>query len=115
MTTVCAKQSQGRGKTGLPIARRTCAVFRRTSVRLADGKLVNVYGRRVNKSLIRRLPRSLTTTQDMGPDNEIMLRHCHNGDLGYPSSCVLPRASTHSLLHPEKQGEKPCLMACESY
>ena len=44
--------------------------------------------------------------------NEICLRPCHNNDLGYPSSCVLPSGEILTVYYqPENVGEKPCLMA----
>ena len=83
-------------------------------IRLPDGKLVNVYGRRFAD---RGGYGEFAAISDDGgrtwdTANEICLRPCHNGDLGYPSSCVLPSGEILTVYyHPEKPGEKPCIMA----
>ena len=111
----CMRQtvSKDGGRTWTPMAKTTMVGLPPHLIRLADGKLVNVYGRRVPDGGYGEFA---AISDDNGKTwdtaNEICLRPCHNGDLGYPSSCVLPSGDILTVYyHPEKPGEKPCIMA----
>ena len=111
----CLRQTISRdgGRTWTPMAKTTMVGLPPHIVRLADGKLVNVYGRRVPDGGFGEFA---AISDDGGKTwdaaNEICLRPCHNNDLGYPSSCVLPSGEILTVYYqPENVGEKPCLMA----
>jgi hypothetical protein len=82
-------------------------------ISLCDGKLVAVYGRRQadpGYGEFAAISDDGGKTWDV--ENEIMLRHCHNDDLGYPSSCVLADGCILTVYYQsERVGRKPCLMA----
>ena len=105
--------SKDGGRTWSPMVKTGMAGFPAHIVRLDDGKLVAVYGRRFSDlgyGEFAAISDDGGKTWDV--ENEIMLRHCHNDDLGYPSSCVLPGGDILTVYyHPRKPGEKPCLMA----
>lgn len=79
-------------------------------VRLADGKLLAVYGRRWgNLGEFACLSDDQGRTWDV--KNEIKLAGHWNGDLGYPASAQLPDGSILTVYYQaENKGEKPCLM-----
>lgn len=111
----CMRQtvSKDGGRTWTPMTKTTMVGLPPHIVRLSDGKLVNVYGRRVPDGGFGEFA---AISDDNGRTwdtaNEICLRPCHNSDLGYPSSCVLPTGEILTVYyHPEKPGEKPCLIA----
>lgn len=111
----CMRQTVSRdgGRTWTPMKKTDMVGLPPYLTRLPDGKLVNVYGRRVPNGGFGEFA---TISDDDGRTwdtaNEICLRPCHNDDLGYPSSCVLPTGEILTVYYqPEKPGEKPCLMA----
>jgi len=82
-------------------------------IRLDDGKLVNVYGRRQKE---RGFGEFATISDDGGATwdvaNEICLAPSHCGDLGYPASCVLADGDILTVFYQQSRpGLKPCLMA----
>ena len=111
----CLRQtiSHDGGKTWSAMAKTGMLGLPAHIIRLDDGKLVAVYGRRLadpGYGEFAAISDDDGETWDV--ENEIMLRHCHNDDLGYPSSCVLPGGEILTVYyHPEKLGDKPCLMA----
>ena len=79
-------------------------------IRLADGKLLSVYGRRWGT-----MGEFACLSDDQGHTwdvkNEIKLAGHWNGDLGYPASVQLPDGTILTVYYQaEKQGEKTCLM-----
>ncbi len=79
-------------------------------IRLRDGKLVSVYGRR-----FAPLGEYACISDDHGRTwdvaNEIKLAGHFNGDLGYPASTELPDGSILTVYYQaERQGEQTCLM-----
>ena len=79
-------------------------------IRLADGKLVSVYGRRW-----RDFGEFAAISDDNGRTwdvkNEIKLAGHWNGDLGYPASVQLPGGDIITIYYQaEAKGEKTCLM-----
>ena len=82
-------------------------------IKLRDGKLLTVYGRRLGPAFGQYacLSDDHGRTWDMA--NEIKLAGNFNNDLGYPASVELPDGSIITVYYqPEKQGEKTiCLMA----
>ena len=79
-------------------------------IRLADGKLLSVYGRRWgNLGEFACLSDDQGRTWDV--TNEIKLAGHWNGDLGYPASTQLPDGSILTVYYQaEQKGEKTCLM-----
>ena len=82
-------------------------------VKLADGKLVNVYGRRIKEVGCGEFA---AISDDDGKTwdtaNEIVLARHTDGDLGYPASCVLPDGCLLTVYYqPTVPGGKTCLMA----
>ena len=79
-------------------------------IRLADGKLLTVYGRRW-----RHLGEFACLSDDNGRTwdvtNEIKLAGHWDGDLGYPASVQLPDGTVLTVYYQaEAKGEKTCLM-----
>ena len=111
----CLRQtvSKDGGRTWSAMAKTKMHGYPAHLIRLDDGKLVAVYGRRFadpGYGEFAAISDDEGKTWDV--ENEIMLRHSHNDDLGYPSSCVLPNGEIITVYyHPEKPGAKPCLMA----
>ena len=79
-------------------------------IRLADGKLLSVYGRRRgNLGEFACLSDDQGRTWDV--TNEIKLVGHWNGDLGYPASVQLPDGNILTVYYQaEFKGEKTCLM-----
>ena len=79
-------------------------------LRLADGKLLSVYGRRRgNLGEFACLSDDQGRTWDV--KNEIKLAGHWNGDLGYPASVQLPDGNILTVYYQaENKGEKTCLM-----
>ena len=79
-------------------------------IRLADGKLLAVYGRRWgNLGEFACLSDDQGRTWDV--KNEIKLAGHWNGDLGYPASVQLPDGNILTVYYQaEFKGEKTCLM-----
>ena len=79
-------------------------------IRLADGKLLTVYGRRWgNLGEFACLSDDQGRTWDV--KNEIKLAGHWNGDLGYPASVQLPDGNILTVYYQaEFKGEKTCLM-----
>ncbi len=112
----CMRQtvSKDGGKTWSPMEKTPMLGLPPHIVRLADGKLVAVYGRRFAQPTAYGEYACISDdggkTWDVA--NEILLAPCHNGDLGYPSSCVLADGSILTVYYqPVKPHEPPCLMA----
>jgi sialidase-1 len=79
-------------------------------LRLRNGKLISVYGRRFDA-----FGNYACVSDDNGRTwdvpNEIKLAGHFNGDLGYPASAELPDGSILTVYYKaEKKGEKTCLM-----
>ncbi len=79
-------------------------------IRLADGKLLSVYGRRW-----REFGEFAALSDDNGRTwdvkNEIKIAGHWNGDLGYPASVQLPGGDIITIYYQaEAKGEKTCLM-----
>ena len=79
-------------------------------IRLKDGKLLTVYGRRMPAyGEYACLSDDQGRTWDVA--NEIKLAGHYNGDLGYPASVALPNGDILTVYYQaEKEGEKTCLM-----
>ena len=78
-------------------------------IRLADGRLLVVYGHR-REPFGQRACLSSDNGQTWGP--EIVLVDAPDGDLGYPSSVQLGDGSILTVFYQkDKEDEKPCLMA----
>ena len=112
----CMRQtvSKDGGKTWSPMVKTPMLGLPPHIVRLADGKLVAVYGRRVAHPTA--FGEYACISDDGGKTwdvaNEILLAPCHNGDLGYPASCVLSDGSILTVYYqPANPHELPCLMA----
>ena len=113
----CMRQavSKDGGRTWTPMAATTLKGLPPHMVRLADGKLVAVYGRRLADPGFGEFA---AISDDGGATwdsaNEICLAPSHNGDLGYPSTCLLPDGSLLTVYYQQQRpvrGELPCLMA----
>jgi len=101
------------GKTWTRIVKTPLVGLPPHLIRLADGKLVCVYARRISAPCYGEYA---CISDDDGKTwdvaNEILLRPYHNYDIGYPSSCLLPNGDILTVFyHPRQAGEKPCLMA----
>ena len=112
----CMRQtiSKDGGRTWSPMAKTPMIGLPPHLIRLDDGKLVCVYGRRFPE------PTSFGEYACISDDggrtwdaaNEIVLATCHSNDLGYPSSCVLPDGAILTVYYqPPSIGDKPALMA----
>ena len=113
----CMRQavSKDGGRTWTPMKATTLKGLPPHMVRLADGKLVVVYGRRLADPGFGEFA---AISDDGGATwdsaNEICLAPSHNGDLGYPSTCLLPDGSLLTVYYQQQRpvrGELPCLMA----
>ena len=111
----CMRQtiSKDGGKTWTPMMKTTMVGLPPHLIRLADGKLVCVYGRRLAKPGFGEFA---VISDDGGATwdtaNEICLAPSHNGDLGYPASCILANGDILTVYYQQpKPGRKPCLMA----
>lgn len=101
------------GRTWTPTQKINVIGFPPHLLKLPDGKLVCVYGRRtVNPGYGEFAVISDDNGKTWDVENEIVLRPFFNDDLGYPSSCLLANGDILTVYYqPEKVGEKPCLMA----
>ena len=111
----CMRQtvSKDGGKTWTPMAKTGMVGLPPHLIRLGDGKLVNVYGRRIREAGFGEFA---AISDDNGKtwdvQNEIALAKSHNGDLGYPASCLLPGGDILTIYYQQSApGQKPCLMA----
>ena len=111
----CMRQtvSYDGGKTWTPMVKTTMVGLPPHIIRLPDGKLVNVYGRRVKKPDFGEFA---AISDDNGitwdTANEIALAPCHNSDIGYPSSCILANGDLLTVYYQSPEpGRMPCLMA----
>ncbi len=109
----CMRQSESSdgGKTWTAIQKTPLAGLPPHLIKLRDGKLVTVYGRR-----FADFGEYACISDDHGRTwdaaNEIKLSANFNGDLGYPASVELKDGTILTVYYqPEKEGEKPCLMA----
>ena len=98
---------------------QTWSIFHPTSIwghpphliRLADGRLLVVYGRRILPYGERGCISS-DEGETWDVEHEIDLSRAPNGDLGYPASVQLDDGSIFTVYYQaEEQGQKPCLMA----
>ena len=111
----CMRQtvSKDGGKTWTAMMKTTMVGLPPHLIRLADGKLVCVYGRRLANPGFGEFA---VISDDGGATwdtaNEICLAPSHNGDLGYPASCILANGDILTVYYQQpKPGQKPCLMA----
>lgn len=112
----CLRQtvSNDGGRTWSPMSKTPMIGLPPHLIRLADGKLVCVYGRRFSEPVSFGEYACISDdggkTWDM--ENEIILATCHNDDLGYPSSCAFPDGTILTVYYqPPAIGDKPALMA----
>ena len=101
------------GRTWTPMTKTPMRGLPPHLIRLADGRLVCVYGRRFRGPCYGEFA---MISDDGGKtwdaENEISLAPSHSGDLGYPSSCVLPNGDILTVYYQQPGlDEKPCLMA----
>ena len=111
----CMRQtvSKDGGRTWTPMTKTSMVGLPPHLLRLPDGKLVCVYGRRLAKPGFGEFA-AISDDGGMTWDtaNEISLAPSHNGDLGYPASCVLANGDILTVYYQQqKPGQKPCLMA----
>ena len=101
------------GRTWTPTQKINVIGFPPHLLKLPDGKLVCVYGRRtVNPGYGEFAVISDDNGKTWDVENEVVLCPFFNDDLGYPSSCLLANGDILTVYYqPEKLGEKPCLMA----
>lgn len=111
----CMRQTISRdgGKTWTPMAKTPMLGLPPHLIRLADGKLVTVYGRRFNDPGFGEFA---CISDDGGKTwdiaNEISLAPSHSYDLGYPASCVLANGDILTVFYQQPGlGQLPCLMA----
>ena len=113
----CLRQAVSRdgGRTWTPMKATTLKGLPPHLIRLADGKVVVVYGRRLADPGFGEFA---TISDDGGKTwdsaNEICLAPSHNGDLGYPSTCLLPSGDLLTVYYQQQRparGELPCIMA----
>ncbi len=109
----CIRQSESAdgGKTWTVMAKTPLAGLPPHLLRLRDGKLVSVYGRRFDA-----FGEYACVSDDRGRTwdvaNEIKLAGHFDGDLGYPASVELPDGAILTVYYQaESKGEKTCLMA----
>lgn len=112
----CMRQtvSKDGGHTWSPMSKTPMIGLPPHLVRLDDGQLVCVYGRRFPEPT--SYGEYACISDDGGKtwdvENEIVLATCHTDDLGYPSSCVLSDGSILTVYYqPPAIGDKPALMA----
>ncbi|HNX34649.1 MAG TPA: sialidase family protein [Kiritimatiellia bacterium] len=112
----CLRQtvSEDGGKTWTPMTKTGMVGLPPHLVRLADGKLVCVYGRRVTQPIgfgeFAAISDDNGQTWDVA--NEIQLSASFNGDLGYPASTVLPNGDIVTVYYQcPKPGVRPVLKA----
>ena len=101
------------GKTWTPMAKTGMLGLPPHLIRLADGKLVCVYGRRLATPGFGEFA---AISDDGGKTwdvaNEISLAPSYCGDLGYPASCVLANGDILTVFYQSPGlGENQCLMA----
>ena len=111
----CMRQtvSKDGGRTWTPMTATRMVGLPPHLVKLSDGTLVNVYGRRVASAGFGEFACVSTDNgRTWDVENEICLAPSHSGDLGYPASCVFPDDTILTVYYqqPEK-GAKPCLFA----
>lgn len=111
----CMRQtvSKDGGKTWTPMVKTGMVGLPPHLISLYDGKIVNVYGRRIRSVGFGEFA---AISDDGGKtwdvNNEITLAKSHNGDLGYPASCILSNGDILTIYYQQpKPGTKPCLMA----
>lgn len=111
----CMRQTVSRdgGRTWTPMTKTAMIGLPPHLIELPDGKVVNVYGRRHVRPGYGEFA---AISDDRGATwdtaNEIALAHSHNGDLGYPASCLLPDGCILTVYYQQPEmDKKPCLMA----
>lgn len=108
-----ATRSEDGGKTWTPMEKTPMIGLPPHLIALPDGKLVNVYGRRLadpGYGEFACISDDGGTTWDVA--NEIMLHPSFSGDLGYPASCLLPDGDILTVYYQKPTPkEKTALMA----
>lgn len=108
----CMRQSESRdgGKTWSVMKKTPLAGLPPYLIKLRDGKLVTVYGRRfAHYGEYACISDDQGRTWDVA--HEIKLSGNFNGDLGYPSSVELKDGSILTVYYQaDQEGEKTCLM-----
>ncbi|NLG14120.1 MAG: DUF1080 domain-containing protein [Lentisphaerae bacterium] len=109
--TLRQTESADGGKTWSVLAPTEMAGYPPHLLKLPDGKIVVVYGRRFG-----RYGEYACISDDHGKTwdvaNEIKIAGHFNGDLGYPASTLLPDGSILTVYYQaERVGESPCLRA----
>ena len=105
--------SKNGGHTWTPMTKTPMVGYPPHLLVLPDGKLLNVYGRRIEEAGFGEFA---CISDDGGKTwdvaNEITLAPSHSPDLGYPSSCVLPNGDILTVYYQQLvPKQKPCLMA----
>ena len=104
-------ESPDGGKTWTPVHRLDIHGHPPHLIRLADGKLLTVYGVR-DGAFGEYACLSDDNGKTWDAKNQIKLAGHWCGDLGYPASAQLPDGSIITVYYQsENHGEKPCLMA----
>lgn len=108
-----ATRSTDGGKTWMTMEKTPMVGLPPHLLALPDGKLVNVYGRRIAQAGYGEFA---CISDDGGKTwdaaNEIMLHPASNGDLGYPASCLLPDGDILTVYYQKRAPkEKTVLMA----
>lgn len=106
-------QSTDGGKTWTTMAKTPMVGLPPHLIALPDGKLVNVYGRRIAQCGYGEFA---CISDDGGKTwdaaKEIMLQPSSNGDLGYPAFCLLPDGDILTVYYQKRSSkEKTVLMA----
>ena len=105
--------SRDGGRTWTPMVKTPMVGLPPHLLVLPDGKLVNVYGRRIEEAGFGEFA---CISDDGGRtwdvENEISLAPSHCGDLGYPASVLLPDGTILTVFYQQAAPkQKPCLMA----
>lgn len=101
------------GRTWTPMAKTPMFGLPPHLIRLPDGKLVSVYGRRfVDPGFGEFACISDDGGKTWDAENEIMLMPASSGDLGYPASALLPNGDIVTVYYQKNGKDKgTCLMA----
>ena len=105
--------SKDGGRTWMPMAKTPMVGLPPHLLVLPDGKLLNVYGRRIKEAGFGEFA---CISDDGGKtwdaQNEISLAPSHCDDLGYPASCILANGDILTVFYQQAAPkQKPCLMA----
>lgn len=107
--------SRDGGHKWTPMAKTPMVGFPPHLLVLHDGRLLNVYGRRIEQFGFGEFA---CISEDGGEtwdvENEISLAPSHCGDLGYPASVLLPDGTILTVFYQQEcdiPKQRPCLMA----